>query len=62
MLVLTRKVGEKVIIGDNIVVAVLEIDRGQIRLGIQAPRDVPIRRSELLPIVAPKPTGDSPCS
>jgi len=50
MLVLTRKLNERVFIGDNICITVVEIDRGKIRLGIEAPRDVPIFREELLPL------------
>lgn len=50
MLVLSRKLGEKIIIGDNISITVVDIDRGKIRLGIEAPRDVPIFRQELLPV------------
>lgn len=49
MLVLSRKLGEKIYIGDNICVTVVDIDRGRVRLGIEAPRDVPIYRQELLP-------------
>lgn len=49
MLVLSRKLGEKIRIGDDIVITVVDIDRGKIRLGIEAPRDVPIYRQELLP-------------
>lgn len=48
MLVLSRKLGEKIFIGENIVITVVDIDRGKIRLGIEAPRDVPIYRQELL--------------
>ena len=48
MLVLSRKLGEKIIIGDNIILTVVKIDRNQIRLGIEAPRDVPIFREEML--------------
>lgn len=48
MLVLSRKLGEKIYIGDHIVITVVDIDRGKIRLGIEAPRDVPICRQELL--------------
>ena len=55
MLVLSRKLGEKIFIGDNICITVVDIDRGKIRLGIEAPRDVPIHRQELLPI---KPQGE----
>ena len=50
MLVLSRKLGEKIYIGDNICITVVDIDRGKIRLGIEAPRDVPIYRQELLPM------------
>jgi carbon storage regulator len=48
MLVLSRKVGEEIIIGDNIRVRVLSIQGNQIRLGFVAPRDVQIHRDELL--------------
>jgi carbon storage regulator len=50
MLVLSRKLGEKIFIGDNICITVVDIDRGKIRLGIEAPRNVPIFRQELLPL------------
>jgi carbon storage regulator len=50
MLVLSRKLGEKIFIGENICITVVDIDRGKIRLGIEAPRDVPIYRQELLPL------------
>ena len=49
MLVLSRKLGEKIIIGDNIVVTVVKIDRNQIRLGIEAPQSVPVYREEIAP-------------
>lgn len=55
MLVLSRKLGEKVYIGDNICITVVDIDRGKIRLGVEAPRDVPIYRQELLPPNHPRP-------
>jgi carbon storage regulator len=53
MLVLSRKLGEKIYIGDNICITVVDIDRGKIRLGIEAPRNVPIYRQELLPLKSP---------
>jgi carbon storage regulator len=49
MLVLSRKLGEKIFIGEHICITVVDIDRGKIRLGIEAPRDVSIYRQELLP-------------
>jgi carbon storage regulator len=47
MLVLTRKAGESLIIGDEIVVTVLEARGDVIRIGIQAPRDVQVHREEV---------------
>ena len=49
MLVLSRKLGEKIVIGDNIVITVVKIDRNQIRIGIEAPHDIPVYREEILP-------------
>jgi carbon storage regulator len=60
MLVLSRKLGEKIVIGDNIVVTVVKIDRNQIRIGIEAPHDVPVYREEIAPqraIVKPSLAG-----
>ena len=47
MLVLTRKLNESIIIRDNIEVKVLEITKDSIKLGISAPRDVPVNRKEV---------------
>ncbi|MDB5351873.1 MAG: carbon storage regulator CsrA [Planctomycetota bacterium] len=49
MLVLSRKLGEKIVIGDNIVVTIVKIDRNQIRIGIEAPGEVPVYREEICP-------------
>lgn len=48
MLVLTRKQNESIVIDENIVVTVIEVRGDKVRLGIQAPRDVPVHRSEVL--------------
>jgi carbon storage regulator len=48
MLVLTRKLMEKLYIGDNVCVTVVRLEGGQVRLGIDAPRDVAVVRAELL--------------
>lgn len=53
MLVLTRKLNETVVINDNISVTIIKIDGRQIRLGINAPREVKIQREEILPLYAP---------
>ena len=47
MLVLTRRVDERIMIGDSITVTVLEVRGDQVRLGIDAPRDVEVVREEL---------------
>jgi len=49
MLVLSRKLGEKIVIGDNIVVTVVKIDRNQIRIGIEAPQEIAVYREEISP-------------
>ncbi len=47
MLVLTRRVDESIVINDNIVVTVLGIEGDKVKIGIAAPRDVPVLRQEL---------------
>ena len=49
MLVLSRKLGETVVIGDQVRVTVIAIQGNQVRLGFSAPQDVRIFREELLP-------------
>ena len=48
MLVLSRKVNERIMIGDNITVTIVRIAGDKVRIGIEAPNDVPIRREELI--------------
>lgn len=47
MLILTRRVGESLIIGDNVKVTVLGIKGHQVRIGIDAPKDVTVHRDEV---------------
>ena len=49
MLVLTRKLMERLFIGDDICVTVVRLEGGQVRLGIDAPREVSVVRAELVP-------------
>ena len=51
MLVLTRKLMEKLFIGDDICVTVVRLEGGQVRLGIEAPREITVVRAELDPIM-----------
>ena len=48
MLILGRKIGESLLIGENIRISVVSAEKGRVRLSIDAPKDVPILRSELL--------------
>ena len=51
MLILTRKLGESVVIGDNIIVTVSDIKNGQIKLGITAPKDITVNREEVVKVI-----------
>ena len=48
MLILQRKAGEALRIGENITVSILSVDSGRVRIAIDAPTEIPILRSELL--------------
>ena len=59
MLVLSRKRNESVVINDQIVVTVIEVRGDKVRLGIQAPRDVPIHRSEIMAAIQAQAVGST---
>ena len=48
MLVLTRQTNERILIGEDIVIEVREVRGNQVRIGIEAPKDVPVVREEIL--------------
>jgi len=52
MLVLSRYSGEKIKIGDNVMITIVSVEGDKVRIGIDAPKDVPILRTEII-----KPTG-----
>lgn len=52
MLVVTRKKGERVLIGDDIVVTILDVRRDGIRVGVDAPRGIRIQRAEVVEALA----------
>jgi carbon storage regulator len=60
MLVLTRKLMEKLYIGEEICITVVRLEGGQVRLGIDAPRHIPVVRAELSPLpTAPRPAVEA---
>jgi carbon storage regulator len=77
MLVLSRKKNESIVVNENIVITVVEIRGDKVRLGIEAPREVPIHRSEVYAAIqaaaepgenghlpnpaATEPQADTPC-
>ena len=60
MLVLSRKSTERIHIGDNVVVTVLEIRGNKVRIGIDAPKEIHVLRSELKEVVPSAPSDVGP--
>ncbi|RLA55502.1 MAG: carbon storage regulator [Gammaproteobacteria bacterium] len=64
MLILTRRAGESLMVGDDIIVTVLSVKGNQVRIGIDAPRDVAVHREEIYNRIqdssepAPEPTPE----
>ncbi len=59
MLILTRKVGEALMIGGDVIVTVLGISGNQVRIGVNAPREVPVHREEVYDRIHEVDPGDS---
>ncbi len=47
MLVLTRRAGQSIVIGNDVVVTVVDVRNGQVRIGVDAPRDIQVHRDEI---------------
>lgn len=47
MLILTRSAGEEIIIGDDVTVTVLGVKGNQVKIGVNAPKDIPVHRKEI---------------
>ena len=60
MLILTRRVGETVMIGDEVTITVLGVKRNQVRVGINAPKSVAVHREEIYERIKREQQGDAP--
>lgn len=62
MLILTRRVGETVMIGDDVTVTVLGVKGSQVRVGINAPKSIAVHREEIFERIKRERRGESPPS
>jgi carbon storage regulator len=62
MLILTRRVGESVVIGEEVTVTVLGVKGNQVRIGINAPKNVAVHREEIFERIKAEQNGDSPAT
>jgi len=60
MLILTRRVGETLMVGDDVTVTVLGVKGNQVRIGVNAPKEVAVHREEIYQRIQGEKNGDSP--
>jgi carbon storage regulator len=60
MLILTRRVGETLMVGSDVTVTVLGVKGNQVRVGINAPKTVPVHREEIFERIKREQAGDAP--
>lgn len=59
MLILTRRVGETLMVGDDVTITVLGVKGNQVRIGINAPKEVPVHREEIYERIKNEEKGNS---
>jgi len=59
MLILTRRIGETLMVGDEVTITVLGVKGNQVRIGVNAPKDVAVHREEIYQRIQKEKTGDS---
>lgn len=59
MLILTRRVGETLMVGDNVTVTVLGVKGNQVRIGVNAPKEVAVHREEIYQRIQNEKAGES---
>jgi carbon storage regulator len=59
MLILTRRIGETLMVGDDVTITVLGVKGNQVRIGVNAPKDVAVHREEIYQRIQKEKDGDS---
>ncbi|PCJ17547.1 MAG: carbon storage regulator [SAR86 cluster bacterium] len=62
MLILTRRIGETLMVGDDVTITVLGVKGNQVRIGVNAPKEVAVHREEIYQRIQKEKGGDTPVS